>query len=243
MSIQVSKNIPPRFLNIMERFVEILERENDELKAENSKLKDGYKLTTRDDFDKIEELKAEIIRLTDKLQAVNDDYNKDHKVHDDYEDGLLEEIKELKLLSCTDDCQDNINSLVKLQAEFKDYSKRAREQHECGEEYERELKAEIKELKAWNEEFKAENKELKASNKRAHDIRLKYASLKEYKAEAEEYFYNNPQSNGLLFFMLDKNDFTFDEDNNGCNGTSGEYNHSLYTDDCLIEIDNEERSN
>ena len=35
-------------------------------------------------------------KLQDELQAVNDDYNNDHKVHDEYEDGLLAEIKELK---------------------------------------------------------------------------------------------------------------------------------------------------
>ena len=34
--------------------------------------------------------------LSDKLQAVNDDYNNDTKVHNDYADGLLVEIKELQ---------------------------------------------------------------------------------------------------------------------------------------------------
>jgi cell division protein FtsB len=37
-----------------------------------------------------------IKELRDKLQVLNDDYNNDHKVHNDYEDGLLAEIKELK---------------------------------------------------------------------------------------------------------------------------------------------------
>ena len=40
-------------------------------------------------IDMIKELQAE-------LQAVNDDYNNDHKVHNEYEDGLLAEINELK---------------------------------------------------------------------------------------------------------------------------------------------------
>ena len=42
------------------------------------------------------EREEEIKRLQDKLQAVNDDYNNDHKVHNDYADGLLEEVEELK---------------------------------------------------------------------------------------------------------------------------------------------------
>ena len=62
----------------------------DELKAENEELKQG--LFTSD----VDELKAEIKRLKDKLQAVNDDYNNDTKVHNEYADGLLSEIKELK---------------------------------------------------------------------------------------------------------------------------------------------------
>ncbi len=61
-----------------------------ELQVENKELKQG--LFTSD----VDELKAEIKRLKDKLQAVNDDYNNDHKVHNEYADGLLSEIKELK---------------------------------------------------------------------------------------------------------------------------------------------------
>ena len=40
-------------------------------------------------------LQAEIKKLKDKLQAVNDDYNNDSKVHNEYADGLLSEIEEL----------------------------------------------------------------------------------------------------------------------------------------------------
>ena len=52
-------------------------------------------------------------------------------------------------------------TICHLKAEFKDYSKRAREHHECGEEYERELKAEIKELKAKLNELQDERNTLK----------------------------------------------------------------------------------
>ena len=44
-------------------------------------------------FNKLENENA---RLKDELQAVNDNYNNDHKVHNEYADGLLAEIKELQ---------------------------------------------------------------------------------------------------------------------------------------------------
>ena len=73
--------------------------DNERLQAENDKLKYDLKYSYKDN----EELKAENKRLnrvnaelSDKLQAVNDDYNNDTKVHNDYADGLLVEIKELK---------------------------------------------------------------------------------------------------------------------------------------------------
>ena len=47
-------------------------------------------------YDEIERLNSVNVELCSKLQAVNDDYNNDHKVHNEYEDGLLAEIKELK---------------------------------------------------------------------------------------------------------------------------------------------------
>ena len=54
------------------------------LQAENERLNDKDGL-----YDEVKELQAE-------LQAVNDDYNNDTKVHNEYADGLLAEIKELK---------------------------------------------------------------------------------------------------------------------------------------------------
>ena len=80
--------------------------ENTELKAELEGMRNEYNIaqdgiTDLNDVlkDMQEESKEQIKenkRLQDKLQALNDDYNNDHKVHNDYEDGLLEEIKELK---------------------------------------------------------------------------------------------------------------------------------------------------
>ena len=98
MSIQ-EKSIAPRFLNILEHYMKIVERENDELKEELKTAQDGI-----DDLnDVLKDMQKESIeqikdnkKLQDKLQAVNDDYNNDHKVHNEYEDGLLEEINELK---------------------------------------------------------------------------------------------------------------------------------------------------
>ena len=78
----------------------------DKLKAENESLKEQVNdlmidlkqaIQLRDKFgNERDNYYDEIKELKDKLQAVNDDYNNDHKVHNEYEDGLLEEIKELK---------------------------------------------------------------------------------------------------------------------------------------------------
>mgnify|MGYP003151940073 CR=1 FL=1 len=75
---------------------------NDKLKAENKQLTQTIKYSNGNDglYDEIvesnEHLEEQIKELKDKLQAVNDDYNNDHKVHNEYADGLLAEIKELK---------------------------------------------------------------------------------------------------------------------------------------------------
>ena len=78
---------------------------HDELRKENERLKELNPHEVPKEFhtERYEELDAEIKRLnrvnaelSDKLQAVNDDYNNDTKVHNDYADGLLVEIKELK---------------------------------------------------------------------------------------------------------------------------------------------------
>ena len=147
------------------------------------------------------EREEEIKKLKADIKHFKDIANEDFKMIDDDRDKLQAENQELKLLSCTDDCQDNVNSLIKLQEE-------------------------IKELKA----------ELVAEKKQYHMM----ASSKEYQAEAEEYFHHNPKCKSLLFFMIGSNEFTFDEENDMMNGISGEYEGTLYADDCLIQIDNEE---
>ena len=49
-------------------------------------------------------------------------------------------------------------------------------------------------------------------------------------SEASEYFEYNEKSKGVLFFMLDINDF--DE--------YDEYGYTIYKDDSLVQIDNKE---
>ena len=88
-----------------------------------------------------------------------------------------------------------------------------------------------------NEELQAEVKRLKAEVKRHEKQYHMLASSKEYKAEADEYFEHNPKSKGVRFHMIDFNDYDYDE-NDGMNGLSGEYNSTLYADDCIVEIDN-----
>ena len=91
--------LPNKYRNALIMFLARLESTYDviisKLESDNS--------TFHGQYDKIQELQAENKRLnrvnaelSDKLQAVNDDYNNDHKVHNEYEDGLLAEIKELK---------------------------------------------------------------------------------------------------------------------------------------------------
>ena len=50
----------------------------------------------RDELNIAKEQIKENKKLQDKLQEVNNDYNNDTKVHNEYEDGLLAEINELK---------------------------------------------------------------------------------------------------------------------------------------------------
>ena len=94
-----------------------------------------------------------------------------------------------------------------------------------------ELKAEISNMKA----------EIKEKEKQYHMLASSKASHypKEYKQEADEYFEHNEKCNKLLFFMIDVNEFEWDEDNDGMNGMNGEFNGILYADDCIAEYDNE----
>ena len=160
-----------------------------------------------------------ISKLQAELETAQDGIDDLNDVLRDMQEESKEQIKENKRLKVETNVMDEIsvkNSLINhLERENK------------------ELKAEIKE--------KEEQYHMLASSKDSNS--MKYSSLKEYKAEADEYFHHNPQSKGIRFHMIDFNDYDYDDDNEGCNGGSGEYNGTLYAEDCLIEIDNNERSN
>ena len=65
-------------------------------------------------------LLEEVKKLKADIKHFKDIANEDFKMIDDDRDKLQAENQELKLLSCTDDCQDNVNSLIKLKAEIKE---------------------------------------------------------------------------------------------------------------------------
>ena len=89
-----------------------------------------------------------------------------------------------------------------------------------------------------NSELKVENDRLKEDLKhKAHKVNTKHYP-KEYNKEADEYFEHNDKCNKVLFFMIDSNEFEWNEDNDGMNGMNGEFNGTLYADDCIAEIDN-----
>ena len=83
-----------------------------ELQVENKELKQG--LFTSD----VDELKDEVKRLKDELQAVNDDYDNDTKVHNEYADGLLAEIKSLE-----NQLKNAVNDYEELLIDKKKYAK------------------------------------------------------------------------------------------------------------------------
>ena len=81
--------ISPRMMDIMEYYINMLERENELLKNDYNIANDG--------LDDLNDVVKDLRKENEELKADN---------------------KELKLLSCTDDCQDNVNSLIKLKAEL-----------------------------------------------------------------------------------------------------------------------------
>ena len=82
-------------ISVKNSLINHLEKENDTLKAELEEMRNEYNIaqdgiTDLNDVlkDMQEESKEQIKenkRLQDKLQALNDDYNNDHKVHNEYE--------------------------------------------------------------------------------------------------------------------------------------------------------------
>ena len=115
---------------------------------------------------------------------------------------------------------------------------------ECVSDYDNDIKASYELDDTHSEIIKRLEAELKESKEQYHMLASSRTSHypKEYKAEADEYFHHNPQCKKLLFFILDGNDFDWDEDNDGCNGMNGEYNSILFADDCIAEFDNNEGS-
>ena len=211
------------FIMFIGRLESTYDAEICDLKEDNTKSR-KYILHLEEEHDDLLKacklLKADNKELKDKLQAVNDDYNNDHKVHNEYEDGLLKEIKELKAVN--DEvrrCNKTMDGIL-LERE-KEIKEKDKQYH---------MLASSKS----NDGLYDEVKELQAELDKANNNNMRYSSLKEYKAEAEEYFHHNPKCKSLLFFMIGNDEFGVDGDWNGC------YNGTLYSDDCIIEKDNEE---
>ena len=108
-----------------------LQAENKRLKAELQAVSSKKIIWTQNDV--VKDLQAEAIeqikdnkRLQDKLQEVNNDYNNDTKVHNEYADGLLAEIKQLKAdinhdaKVCYDVDDKHIEIIKELEAEIKE---------------------------------------------------------------------------------------------------------------------------
>ena len=155
-------------------------------------------------YDKVEELRKDNKRLQDELQAVNNDYNNDHKVHNEYEDGLLEEINELKaeneelkeglsnegVLMLQDDnkrlMSDNkkrLNEIIELQAEIKSYIEARKGRINKIDELKADNKRlnnkdglydEVKELQADNDALKEQVNDLMIDLKQAFKLRDKF---------------------------------------------------------------------
>jgi hypothetical protein len=191
---------------------------------------------------RIDELRIENNTLklnNDKLRSENAVAVADERVINKLEDEIDELKRDNKRL--TDGFgltnRGDFDKIVKLQAELEKVKRCNKTMDGILVERDAEIKKQkLSYVKVSNERSDA-IKELQAEVERLQDVRMRYASLKEYKKEAEEYFNNNPQSKGIRFHMIDFNDYDYD-DNDGLNGMSGEYNGLLLAEDSLIEIDN-----
>ena len=154
--------------------------------------------------------------LRDELNIAQDGITDLNDVVKDLQAEAIEQIKDNKRLNDKDGLYDEVKE---LQAEIK------------------ELQADYEKQREYIIAVEKENDILK------YDVKHKAIKIhqdripKEYKAEADEYFHHNPKSKGVRFHMIDFNDYDYDE-NDGMNGLSGEYNSTLYADDCIVEIDN-----
>ena len=141
-------------------------------------------------------------------------------------DRLRDNIEELKLLSCGDDCQDTINYCNKLKAEIKGYIK-------MREGYLRK----IKELKAENKRICKRNRDLQVhvdkygalrhDELQADNVRLmkqvssnRGSNSNTIQREIAEYVDHNPKGMGARMFLIPRNEFAH-----------GEYNHTIYWED------------
>ena len=151
-------------------------------------------------------LQAEIKKLKDKLQAVNDDYNNDSKVHNEYADGLLSEIRTLKAENDTlKFALDNVQ--VKLD----------------------EVRAENIKLNAELDTSNQLAEDLSVGGGIPIDANTTKHYPKEYKQEADEYFGHNPHCEKLFFFIVGGDEIDVDGDvtrtlNVGCD-TIAEYDN------------------
>ena len=129
---------------------------------------------------------------------------------------------------CNNDLKVEYNN---MKAEIKSLKADIRHDAKVCDDYDDDLIKECKELQADNDRLKEDLKH------KAHKVNTKHYP-KEYVQEANEYFEHNDKCTKLLFFMIDSNEFEWDEDNDGMNGMNGEFSGTLYADDCIAEIDN-----
>jgi chromosome segregation ATPase len=173
-----------------------LKAENEELKADNKRIRN----TLVENASMYDKLQAE-------LQSVNDDYNNDHKVHNEYEDGLLAEIKELKaeLVTANDGINDLNDVLKDLQAESIEQIKDNKRLNDKDGLYD-----EVKELQAENERLMKQVNSKWTNNSNVHTI----------SGEIAEYMSHNDKCGGARLFLIPHDAFN-----------DGEYDHTIFWDD------------
>ena len=154
-------------------------------------------------------------------------------------DRLRDNIEELKLLSCDDDCQDNINLMIKLGAEVKELKLENQNTYIH-------LNAKVNRLQAENKrlndkdglydevmELQEENKALK---EQVNDLMIDKDRLVEQVSsnrgnsssthtqtiskEVQDYMNHHPEHKEVRLFILPSDDFA-----------DGDYNHGVYWDE------------
>ena len=122
MSIQDMKTNDEILIEYLKAEIKELKDKNyhDEIKDLHKERDDSYKAwkLLKEDNKRLNRVNSELCEKIEGLKS-SDDVRKLRINRKKYEK-LQAENKELKLLSCTDDCQDNVNSLIKLKAEIKE---------------------------------------------------------------------------------------------------------------------------